>query len=130
MNHINYFKNYLVKDNNLTSDNLGFLRGNMFEDLYKPYKNYQVKEVTITNEKDKLLYEISMYAFIMNDLALYLDTHPNDANVLEKFVEAKMRYCNLVNEYEKKYSALTLTSDSLNTTPWKWLNNWPNGVYN
>ena len=49
MNHINYFKNYLVKDNNLTSDNLGFLRGNMFEDLYKPYKNYQIKEVTPEN---------------------------------------------------------------------------------
>ena len=100
-----------------------------FKNLYKPYKNYKVSNLTITNEKDRLLYEISMYAFGMNDLVLYLDTHPNDQTVLNTFIEYKKTYCRLVEEYENKYNAITLTSDSLNTTPWKWLKDWPSGVY-
>lgn len=125
MNHINYFKNY--NNDLLTSVELGFLRGNMFNELYKPYRNYSLDKYKPINEKDKLMYDISMYAFAMNDLVLYLDMNPNDYNAVNKFVEYRTKYCQLVEEYENKYNPLTIDSTALSTTPWKWLNGWPEG---
>ena len=130
MNHYNYFKNYLTKKDNqsfLSNPNVGYVRGNMFNNLYKPYRNYSVNEYLPKNEKERLMYEIQKHTFVLNDLVLYLDVNPNDQKVLDKFNEYKDAYNRLVNEYERKYNPLTVNSNELDTTPWKWLNNWPKG---
>lgn len=130
MNHYNYFKNYFsntVNDNLLTNPNTGFIRGNMFNNLYKPYRNYSINDYRPKTEKERLMYEIQKHSFVLNDLVLYLDVNPNDQTVLKKFNEYKDAYQRLVNEYEKAYYPLTLNSNELTSTPWQWLNNWPKG---
>lgn len=130
MNHYNYFKNYktgIDESNLLANPNVGYVRGNMFNNLYKPYRNYSVNEYRPKNEKERLMYEIQKHSFVLNDLTLYLDVNPNDQSVLKKFNEYKDAYNRLVNEYEKQYNPLTLNSNELNTTPWKWLKDWPKG---
>ena len=99
----------------------------MFNNLYKPYRNYSVNEYLPKNEKQRLMYEIQKHTFVLNDLVLYLDINPNGQKVLDKFNEYKDAYNRLVNEYERKYNPLTVNSNELDTTPWKWLNNWPKG---
>ena len=97
MNHINYFSDYKMNyvqnlNSNIEDTETGFLKGNMFKDLYDPYKNYQPQVIKPRNEKERLMYEIAMYGFGMNDLVLYLDTNPQDQNALT----------NLIKEIRKK----------------------------
>ena len=130
MNHKNYFENYTKKvttesNINLYDTETGFLKGNMFKNLYVPYKNYQIKKPTLTNEKDKLMYDIQMYAFGLQDLLLYLDMNPEDSKAVQKFVELQTEVEQHKKIYENKYGPINLGSKYLNTTPWPWLKNWP-----
>ena len=132
MNHINYFsdykKNYVQNLNpNIEDTETGFLKGNMFKDLYDPYKNYQPQIIKPRNEKERLMYEIGMYGFGMNDLVLYLDTNPTDQMAINKFSNLQSEYKRAIQNYENKYGPINLTSDSLDKLPWPWLNNWPFG---
>ena len=43
----------------------GFIKGNMFTNLYDKYKHYEPKKLLPTTEKDLLLYNIT-FAFIRN----------------------------------------------------------------
>ena len=63
------------KDNKLVDAKEGFLRGNMFRDLYDPYKNMRCKELKPTTEREALLYKVMEMDFAVNDLNLYLDFH-------------------------------------------------------
>lgn len=132
MNHINYFKDYKMNNvpnlnSNIEDTELGFLKGNMFKDLYDPYKNYQPLAVKPKNEKERLMYEIGMYGFGMNDLVLYLDTNPTDQAAINKFSNLQNEYKRAVQDYENKFGPINKTSDSLDKLPWPWLNNWPFG---
>ena len=135
MNHINYFADYKMnnvvnQNSNIEDTETGFLKGNMFKDLYNQYKNYQPQMISPTNEKDRLMYEIQMYNFGMNDLVLYLDTNPKDQNALVKFSNLQDEYKRAVRNYENRFGPINLTSDSLDRLPWPWLKNWPFGGRN
>ena len=115
------------RNNNLLSPMEGFLRGNMFKDEYKPYKNYTYFKLHPKNDKEKMILEIMALAFALNDLNLYLDLHPDNKemfNYFKKYAEEKE---NLVKEYEKKYGPLVLTGDKGQKynwldSPWPWEN--------
>lgn len=135
MNHINYFSDYKMNyvqnlNSNIEDTETGFLKGNMFKDLYVPYKNYQPQVITPRNEKERLMYEIAMYGFGMNDLVLYLDTNPQDQYALTKFANLQNEYKRAVRNYENKFGPINLTSDSLEKLPWPWLKDWPFGGRN
>ena len=135
MNHINYFSDYKMNNvqnynQNIEDTETGFLKGNMFKDLYDPYKNYQPQVIKPRNEKERLMYEIMMYGFGMNDLVLYLDTNPQDQNALTKFSNLQNEYKRAVRNYENKFGPINLTSDSLEKLPWPWLKDWPFGGRN
>lgn len=135
MNHINYFSDYKMNyvqnlNSNIEDTETGFLKGNMFKDLYDPYKNYQPQVIKPRNEKERLMYEISMYGFGMNDLVLYLDTNPQDQYALTKFANLQNEYKRAVRNYENKFGPINLTSDSLEKLPWPWLKDWPFGGRN
>lgn len=132
MNHINYFANYQPTNQNTSWSNVqfenvetGFLKGNMFKNLYDPYKNYDVQRIVPRNEKDRMMYEIQKYGFGMNDLVLYLDVHPEDVSAVRLFDELQNGYQKAVSNYENKYGPINLNSDLLNKTPWPWQKNWP-----
>ncbi len=135
MNHINYFSDYKMNyvqnlNSNIEDTETGFLKGNMFKDLYDPYKNYQPQVIKPRNEKERLMYEIAMYGFGMNDLVLYLDTNPQDQYALTKFANLQNEYKRAVRNYENKFGPINLTSDSLEKLPWPWLKDWPFGGRN
>ncbi|MBR4178770.1 MAG: spore coat protein CotJB [Bacilli bacterium] len=112
------------RETQLYSIEEGFNKGNIFKNIYSKYKNH-VYKLSVNNEKDKLLYKIQMYTFILKDLNLYLDTHPTDQSILNEYLKNKRILEEYINKYESSYGPLT----SLNTTnndTWTWIKNpWP-----
>lgn len=135
-NYVDYY-NYMNNINQNRNSNqrklgydteayLGFIRGNMFSNLYDPYQNYQIQELNPNNEQEYLLLLVQMYGFAAHDLGLYLDVNPNDG----KAIDLRNNYINLYNQslanYESKYGSLTLNSQGLDTKPWAWnTKKWP-----
>ncbi len=116
---------YMNKSNEkLVNSKEGFLRGNMFKDLYSPYKNMTYKPLKPTTENEVLLYKIMEVEFAVNDLNLYLDLHPEDMSMYETFKMYVKECIRLKDEYAKKYGPLTL--DQTNANTYEWMKNpWP-----
>ena len=120
--------NYQNGKNNLNLFNPyeGYLKGNAFKDEYKPYKNYKVAKLNINNEKEEMLVNIGEYSFMMHDINLYLDVHPNDEEALRKFTEYRNIANDLITKYERKYGPLCVKGISNDKTPFAWENGkWP-----
>lgn len=132
---INFFINGEIQVNReekLVSSELGYLRGNMFLKEYVPYKNYQVRKLEAKTKEEVLLLKLSQMEFALNDLSLYLDLHPNDMAVFNKFREYTNEYKRYLNEFEKTYRPLCLSSINKDSyeyykNPWPWDND--AGVY-
>lgn len=132
-----YNTNNIFKDNypNMYENNTptyklnsktGYIRGNTFENLYNPYKNYKPQEITTNNEKETLLNKVRQYRFAMIDLNLYLDNYPNDTNVIKIFNNYQNLEKQACYEYESKYGPLTIDDMSNNVNTWIWDNSpWP-----
>ena len=104
----------------------GFVRGNMFSDLYNGYKLNKPLDIMPLNEQADMLTYIDSLCFALIDLNLYLDLYPNDSKIIELFNSYRMEKDEITKEYESKYGPLTLNSDSLNKAPWTWDNMpWP-----
>lgn len=132
--YMNRNNNYLYNMNNQKKENLfspkeGFLKGNMFNDMYSTYKNYNPMSLVPRNEQEQMLFEIQEICFAAHDLNLYLDTNPNDQSMLMLFQDYLKKEEELVKKYESKYGPMTV-SNSMNFNSFKWLNNWPWEVKN
>lgn len=68
---------------------------------------------------------IDEVSFALNDVTLYLDTHPNDIEALEYYQRYKKQREQAVSEYEKCYGPLcayNVNSDNR----WTWVDGaWP-----
>ena len=121
--------NYLINNmndqmTNIVDDKTGLARGNMFNNEYKPYKNYKYDAIRTNNEKDNLLLKIDETYFALMDLGLYLDLHSNDLDVYERFQNCLSNFENLKEEYEKKFGPLELTC--VKGYEYDWISNpWP-----
>lgn len=103
----------------------GFNRGNMFNNIYDGYKNYNYK-VMVKGERDTLLLNIQILAFALNDLKIYLDLYPTDKeciNLYNKYNEELQRY---KNTFENKYGPITADGVKYQNeftwikNPWPW----------
>lgn len=104
----------------------GFVRGNLFENLYDAYKNYKPMELNPSNEREALLYQYLQYSFALTDLALYLDIHPNDREMIFLYNKYLTIEEQMHNKYEGMYGPLMLNSKSLNKNTWIWKDSpWP-----
>ncbi len=65
------------------------------------------QEVANVAERLQMLKEIDEISFVVNDLILYLDTHPQDANALSEFSKAAVKRKQLLQEYANQYEPLT-----------------------
>ncbi len=75
-------------------------------------------------ERDILMKQLSSYQFLVHDLKLYLDTHPNDRATIEKVNEYTAKLAPLRDKYEKLYGPLTTFDAEKNR--WSWVNApWP-----
>ena len=120
--------NYQNGKNNLNLFNTyeGYLKGNAFKDEYKPYKDYKVAKLNINSEKEEMMINISEYSFMMHDINLYLDVHPDDSEALNKFTEYRNKLNELITNYERKYGPIGVKGNISNQTPFAWeANNWP-----
>ena len=115
--------------NKLTPNNLydvygGYIRGNMFKDLYNQYKINKPFEIEPMNEQAELLTYLNAYSFAAHDLNLFLDNNPNNRDGIRLFNEYTQKANELRNEYERKYGPLLV--DASTTYPWAWNNSpWP-----
>ena len=112
---------------NILSPMEGFLRGNMVQDEYEPYKNLTYFKLNPKDEKEKLLYQVMALSFAINDLNLYLDLHPDNKEVLDLFKKFVREEKELSSEYVKKYGPLEVTEIMGNKfnwidSPWPWEN--------
>lgn len=74
------------------------------------------------NNRDELIQKIGMLDFALVDLNLYLDTHPDDHEVMEYFTHFKKNLDMLRREYTTKYGPLKV-EDMANGAwdSWKWV---------
>ena len=109
----------------------GLNKGNMFKDLYDPYKN-NVFKIVVNTKKDKLLLIIQELNFKMIDLSLYLDINPSDKEVYSIFKETLKELKKNKEIYEKTYGPLCLenTTEKYNwpDNPWPWTMEGDNNV--
>ena len=78
---------------------------------------------TCNNDREKLLRQIMEYKFYINDLALYLDTHPEDQSAIRMHSEYSEKQINLTAEYQRLYGPLTINFTS---NSWDWIDEpWP-----
>lgn len=139
MNNVdkNYYDNYFnVNDitninneekiqDDLTTVNEGFRRGNIFKNIYWPYKK-NIYNFKPSNQRQKLLLEIMENSFYIHELNLYLDNFPSDKKRIELFNKYNKQNNKLINEYSEKYEPLTLNGNGLNEIPWSWEDSpWP-----
>lgn len=115
---------FLMKNDKLVSSKEGFLRGNMFANEYVPYKNMTYRELRPKTEREELLFKVMEMNFAINDLNLYLDIHPEDRMMYEKFKEYTEKFITLKDEYARKYGPLCLEETSSNNYNW-YKNPWP-----
>ena len=138
---MNYYQDYYNYENNNYNQPLykedynfkniydpykGFIRGNLFPDLYNSYKINNPYNIEPMNDQAKLLTEIDSLCFALTDLNLYLDINRSDKDILNLYNEYSNKKQKLLYEYQKKYGPITLDSEALNTNPWSWDNSpWP-----
>lgn len=103
---------------NLYNIDEGFTKGNMFKDLYDPYKDYEVKKIIPTTQHDLLLYNLHKYSFAINDLNLYLDLNPNDTKMYEMLKKYIKEYNKAVEQFEALNGPLTICADNYKEFSW------------
>ena len=118
--------NYYEYDNTnpLVDPQEGFQRGNMWRNEYVPYRGMTYEKLNHTIERESLLFKIMEMDFAVNDLNLYLDLHPEDNMIYEKFKAYTKECIRLKDEYARTYGPLTL--EQTNKNSYEWMKNpWP-----
>lgn len=59
-------------------------------------------------DRNALLNELDAVSFCVNDLTLYLDTHPTDTQALDLFGQYLEKRKTLMEEFESKFEPLTI----------------------
>ena len=77
--------------------------------------------------KHQLMKLINEVSFAIDDIVLFLDTHPEDQKALDYFTHLFEKRKMLLSIYSSKYAPLTLDSyDSKDTACWDWIMKpWP-----
>ena len=101
-------------NNNLAGPYDGYLKGNMFNNLYDQYKNYKPAKLIPNNEQAEMLLNINQLTFAAHDLRLYLDNNPNNKEMLRLFNEYQTQAMNAMKEYERSYGPIEMDSLSNN----------------
>ena len=69
----------------------GYIKGNLFPDLYDQYLNYQPAKLIPNNEQAELLLNVNQTTFAAHELKLYLDIYPNDTNMIQLYNEYQLK---------------------------------------
>lgn len=99
---------------------MAIIRGTLFPGLDLPFMNMiNQKELPMTP-----MAELQTMGFVLQELALYLDTHRDDKEAFEVFRSFQKLYAKGREKYEKECGPLTYMSEMDNG--YDWLNDpWP-----
>ncbi|MBR3661398.1 MAG: spore coat protein CotJB [Bacilli bacterium] len=136
---INYFTN--INDSNNMNENditnhelnskifgtyLGYIKGNLFKNLYQGYKNYEPRKININNEQDELLLNVNELSFARHEMNLLLDNYPNNNQALKTFNHFREMEEKAIQNYERRFGPIEITSGDMNNIPFAWENDkWP-----
>ena len=122
----NFTNTFMTPSYSLNNTKEGFIKGNMFNNLYQGYKNYTPVMPKANSQREILLNKLLEYYFAMRDLGLYLDVNPNYTSLINLYSEYLQEGKKLYIQYEKSYGPLTLDSMNLGQSNWVWDNGpWP-----
>lgn len=100
--------------------NEALARGTLFPGLDLPFMN-----IVNNNLKATPLSELMAIDFVVDELELFLDTHPDDAEAFAMYQTFLSLQCEARARYVKKYGPIT-QSDMLGMSSYAWLDNpWP-----
>lgn len=73
-------------------------------------------------DRKQLLNKINEVSFAIDDIVLFLDTHPCDTQALQFYNEKLQIRQKLMKEYEQHFGPLTVKcGESYNDENWKWV---------
>ena len=80
----------------------------------------------MNQKRFKMLEEIQAIGFVLIELNLYLDTHPDDERALREFNSYGQKLQRLKTQYEALYGPLLSSGFSPSQYPWRWIEEpWP-----
>ncbi len=68
----------------------------------------------------EILEELQAVDFVILELTLYLDTHPDDYNAIQQFNMYVKTRKQIKNRFEKEFGPLTHFGYSYSDYPWNW----------
>lgn len=115
-----------------------FTNGTVFPELYKPFfitamdpdaEKGPKRFANTLDEEENALLQIQQTSFVVDDLRLYLDTHPGDEEGLKMFKTMLKRRKTLLKEFALRFYPLTLDcmSDIYEENPESTCYCWPEG---
>lgn len=76
------------------------------------------------DNENLLMRKVYETGFALDEITLYLDTHPTEQQAMEYYRYAKQANQEAVSAYEQAYGPLM--SNQVNANSWSWVNNpWP-----
>ena len=85
--------------------------GTIFPELHRPFYVTVLDDKTLKveenmNEEQQMLFKIQKVGFVVDDLRLYLDTHPEDKEALKLYKDALQRKRTYMKEFALKFYPL------------------------
>ncbi|ANB59154.1 cotJB family protein [Anoxybacillus sp. B7M1] len=74
----------------------------------------------LPKEYYELLEQLQAVDFVLVELTLYLDTHPNDYQAIQQFNQFAQKRKQLKKQYEETYGPLQQFGNSYSSYPWNW----------
>jgi hypothetical protein len=129
----NYYSSNLItqkvkgaSNERLFDESKAFMLGNLFENLYVPERDVINYPIKTTNKRQSLMKELQIYEFIVHEIHLYLDTHPNDQKMLYLFHHYNKEAKKAREVYEFEFGSLTVSELEQANGSWSWVDTpWP-----
>ena len=82
--------------------------------------------MAVNSERENMMRRLQIASFAIDDIKLYLDTHPDDAEALEYFERYKTARNQIRQEYVSNYGPLTVETVNGAGGHWTWVDlPWP-----
>lgn len=81
---------------------------------------------TVDEKYYQMLLELQETDFVLVELNLYLDTHPQDTQALQQYNELVQQRWQQAQQFEECYGPLMHFGHSYSRSPWQWIDTpWP-----
>lgn len=74
----------------------------------------------MNNNESTMLRELQEAGFVLHELVLYLDTHPDNRKALAMYRNARKKYMDLYAQYEAAHGPMTAYGVSDSAARWTW----------